>query len=237
MAGTKISVMPDGQPLVATDNFVISRPGVNARMSATQVASFVASTLPSSADVHGNAVFPVAGSFNLVVPAGVTQMVYTGAGAGGAGGAHNGVSGGGGGAGGVGVFKKLLTVVPGETLTIVNGAGGVSGAGNGTAGNTTSVTGSVSGSLVSLPGGLGGRSAANGGAGGGPSAAGQQVGTSGAGIMPGEGGNTMIGLGGRVVIISPFGSSGPSNGGGGYGGAPTLQGPSGGASGCSFLEW
>lgn len=238
----KISGMPPSGTLHAADLVAIARVDDDTyQTDLSQLAAFVgdlAQSPPPAAPSHGIARF-TSGDV-LVVPVGVTTKYATAAGGGGGGGGHDGVTGGGGGAGGVSTFMQALTVVPGETLTIVVGfAGGAGGAdGNGGSGGTTSVTGSVSGLLLSLQGGQGGQRGSLGGGGGGPSAAHQQIGTSAVGARPGDGGDTEAGgLGARVVTVPPGGSSGPSNGGGGYGGAPGIQGASVGAGGIVVLQW
>lgn len=107
------------------------------------------------------------GSF--IVPPGVTviDLMGIGGGGGGGGGAANGASAGTNAAGGGGSkrARATVTVVPGETLTIVIGTGGTAGAaGTASADNATSgghgvdttVTGSISGLLITCYGAMGG---------------------------------------------------------------------------------
>jgi len=107
--------------------------------------------------------FTVNGSWT--VPTNVTQayVVAYGGGGGGGGGAWNGVNAacGGGGGGGGGCTQQLITVIPGESLTVVVGTGGAVGVGGnptGTSGGNGNITTlSRSGTtLVYAVGGIGG---------------------------------------------------------------------------------
>lgn len=168
----------------------------------------------------------VAGTYQFVVPDGVTDIYVdmggAGAGGGGAGGGWNqsyqvltsmGVwefrSGGGGGGGGAGetVVNHHITVTPGETITVIVGAKGIGGAGGNAPGGNASTGTSGSDSTIiclsetlTLPGGSGGV----GGAGFGPPS--NQFG---AGGNPGSPGGT-------------FGSDGYLAGTGGNGGSSTF---------------
>ena len=212
--------------------------------------------------------FRATSSTTLVVPAGVTQMVGSGAaggGGGGGGGGGTGASstgaGGGGGGAGQSAVDQLLTVSPGETLTITIGAGGKGAlAASGSAGGTTSVVGSVSGTLITLTGGLGGTVGTYGASNvaGGFGGSGYPTGTAGADTNPATSGSPS-GAGG-VGGSSPFGGGGAGGrgassgglsgqaaggygaGGGGGGGSyvsGSNSGSTGGAasSGFMFLQW
>lgn len=206
-------------------------------------------TLPSGF-AQRIASFLTAGVFAQVVPAGVTTIFCRGSAGGGGGGGGNsaGGSGGSGGAGGGAINMNTITVIPGETLTITNGAGGIGGAGgnpgvDGTVGADTTISGSSSGLLLTLVGG-------NFGPGG--TAGGQTGGlgdfltaTSGAlafpygGINPGSKGGDNIagGIGG-----SWQGFVGPPQqgfqGGGGCGGVGVIGGTGGnGGDGFMILQW
>lgn len=167
----------------------------------------------------------------VVVPTGMTTLYATGAAPGGGGGGANNAaaSSAGGGGAGQGTILQPLTVVPGETLTIVcpssGGAGGVGNA-NGAAGSNLTVTGSTSGLLLTLVAGAGGAlgngSNGNGGAAGGALA---NVGMTGVGgsLLSGSGGASIFGSGGFIVsqsagiagILYGSGGSGASSNGGG----------------------
>lgn len=130
--------------------------------------------------------YSIPGTYTYTVPAGVTQIVTTIVGAGGGGGGsvfsgdgHGAANGGSGGY----YQNQVLTVVPGETITIIVGAGGLGvstgGGTQGGRGGTSSLSTSVSGLSYSATGGYGGNgvtgdnapnntSPANGSAGGSP---------------------------------------------------------------------
>ena len=151
----------------------------------------------------GSQDYTSAGTFSLTVPAGVSTMTVSVYAGGGSGSAcwfcGDGYPGGGGGSGGF-QTNQTLNVTPGETLSIVVGAGGaykpfVVCGGNppGNVGGSSSVT-SGSGS-VSATGGSGGAPGApgGGGAGGSPNGA-----NGSGGVMPyygGAGGNNGTGYG------------------------------------------
>jgi hypothetical protein len=97
-------------------------------------------------------------SGSWTVPNNVSKILVVAVGGGGGGGGGTSSSGGEGGYSGHSSVI-LLTVSPGETLTITIGAGGAGGSGTntgGTGGNTV-ITGSVSGTLLTVNGGIGGR--------------------------------------------------------------------------------
>lgn len=99
-------------------------------------------------------------STTWVVPSDVNKILIYASGGGGGGGAGQSHAGSSGGGGGVNWRVRMVTVVPGETLTITIGAGGAgatTAGGNGGNGGTTTVSGSSSGVLISVSGGRGGR--------------------------------------------------------------------------------
>lgn len=110
-------------------------------------------------------VYSTPGTFTFTVPDNVTQVEVEGWGAGGAGGASGdgvgnvaGTAGCGGGGGGY--FYKLLTgLVPGQTITVTIGAGGVGVANAASAGGTGGTT--SFGAYCSAAGGTGGNSGRN----------------------------------------------------------------------------
>ncbi len=141
------------------------------------------------------ATFTSSGVF--AVPVGVTRVKVTAIGGGGAGGTHASLPGGGGGAGGRAV-KVVVGLVPGSSVAVTVGAGGVAvtspGAGGG--GGTSSF-----GSYVSATGGAGG------------------AGGSAAVVSTGAGGGN--GVGGDVNVPGGYGTDGSNAAGrGGDGGGP-----------------
>lgn len=167
-----------------------------------------------------------------------THLQFYGAGGGGGGGSGGaGIPGAGGGAGGSGAQpqKAIHTVVPGETLTITIGSGGAGGAGgnsslnagagnNGSAGNATTVTGSISGLILSFGGGLGGAlGLSNFGGGGAGGAASLITARQGIVLLPGGNGAASGVNGGSgqrsCYALGGNGGLGTLNGGSGGGGA------------------
>ena len=205
----------------------------------------------------------LAGSYNFIVPTGVTYVRVTVVGGGGGGGGAQGTgagqcsaAAGGGGAGwGMGVYS----VTPGQNIPVTVGYGGAGGNGGGSWGGSGGT--SSFGSLLSAPGGGGGpgclvAGAINiiaGGAGGGyPSGA--QVGGGGdgggVGIVPsiaydnmgGSGGNSLFGGGATNSTNNNAGTTGNAYGAGGSGAncQPNSGGdlPGGnGAGGVVIVEW
>lgn len=112
---------------------------IGARGAASGVASLDASTkiplaqLPLTTVANGMLAWQAAGSYSWTVPAGITRVYAECFGAGGGGGYGDQRTvpatphGGGGGAGGAAI--KIFSVTPGDTFTIVVGAGGAGGNG------------------------------------------------------------------------------------------------------------
>lgn len=161
---------------------------------------------------------------SYVVPADVTGLYVSACGGGGGGGAGGGggIGGGGGGGGGSAVFERRLTVVGGETLTIVIGSGGSGGGTGGAAGasgSDTTITGSSSGLIMTCAGGTRGLGGANGGAGSAGGAGGAGSGNAGSGTAgvaagPAAPGGAAWGFG-SWGQASNGGNGGTSTGGGG----------------------
>ena len=180
--------------------------------------------------------YTTSGSYSWVVPSGlVSACVLTVGGGGASGSSGSNVSGGGGGGGGL-AYVNALSVTPGETLTLVVGAGGVE---TGGAGGLSEVKRGAT-VLTQATGGTGGASAVGGGnviyAPGGTAT----VGTGGSGGAGGQPlSNTGGGGGGGAAGYSGNGGNGGSGnsdnypgtagaGGGGGGGPGYTQGSAGG---------
>jgi hypothetical protein len=158
-----------------------------------------------------------------IVPSAVSQIAVMGAGGGGGGGGGDNGSFGGGGGGGAGIqpFLTFLTVVPGETLTIVIGSGGAGGLGSGSLGTGASqygspgtastVTGSTSGLLATFYGAPGGVRGRDNGAAGGLA--------NGVSYIEGGASNKNISSAGFSGGINLFQSSAATGGPGGYSGS------------------
>lgn len=192
-----------------------------------------------------------------VVPTGTTQIIVQGAGGGGGGaggaGSNGNYGGGGGGGGGAPILTAVVTVTPGETLTVTLGGGGAGGAGGGAGTNNTGTAGSA-GSTTTLvsgvgsfgtlrfPGGVGGTGGtANGAGGAGAPATSKNGGVTTAG---GSGATQQSTTGGADGEFSVFKSGGAFNatygsattgGGGGGGGGCFDTGGLGGAAGASGI--
>ncbi|MCM2279547.1 MAG: hypothetical protein NDJ89_15835 [Oligoflexia bacterium] len=206
--------------------------------------------------IHTEANYPnhtAAGTYSYKVPPGVSSIQVEAWGGGGGGGTQSAQANGGGGGG---YSKKLLSVTPGETLTLVVGAGGATGVDGQSSsvkrGATviTEATGGLSagggsptptaglydvwypgGAGAAAQGGGGGRAGSGGGGGGGSSGAGV-AGTAGAGATVGPGGTggaTDGGRGGDGGAPSTAGQNGqaPGGGGGGSGSSSTVSGTGG----------
>ena len=239
---------------VATQSEVINGELDNVAVTPLKLGQFVNAT--RNVSIHlGN------GSF--VVPAGVKKLFVSGCGGGGGGGggaADASFHGGGGGGGGAGfMFRRAYAVTPGQTLSIVIGAGGNGGAGG--SGNSNGSNGATGGTTtisefgVVLGGGNAGGGtrldawANTGGPGsGGSGGSGDMTGSGGASgvgnlsagsaaTMPygGGGGGGLFGPGGVISGWSWAGAGSPSTsyGGGGSGGQASniMAGGSGGIGG------
>lgn len=178
----------------------------------------------------GQAEFTTPGTFTWTAPLGVYSVSVVAVGGGG-GGAQNTSSGSGAGGGGLG-WKNNIEVTPGQSYTVVVGAGGIAG-GNGTAGGASYF---IDASTVAGNGGAGalgnntsdpaggtfvGDGGGNGGAGGRRRSADSSGGGGGAGGYSGDGGRGGGGLGGQN-------GSGGGGGGGGYAGGGDTAGAGGG---------
>lgn len=176
-----------------------------------------------------------------------TQIFVTAVGGGGGGARGNLNTCGGGGGGGETVLKYPVTVVPGNTYSVVcgtAGAGRTGSSGDGTAGGNSTFN---STSVVALGGAGGANVGGAGGAGGGESwngvAAGGSSGSNGVGIKGGNGGTSTAknnyGTGGG----SMFGSAGSGNGasatgyGGGGNGSDLNKNAGNGTAGFVLVEW
>jgi hypothetical protein len=182
--------------------------------------------------------FTTVGSNTFTVPAGVTKIsavLIAGGGAGGGGSAGGSGSGGQGGGGGGLRYINDFTVTPGQTLTVIVGAGGLGGTGNGGNGGDSSITG-----IATAFGGTGGASnytglvgAGGAGSGGSGGATGGSGGTAtlttgaGGGGAAGYSDNGGTGGNGSVTNGGVAGSGGSAGG----GGAPTASGSGGGGIG------
>ena len=191
-------------------------------------------------------VFSTAGTFSWVVPSGVTSIAAVVVGGGG--GARGGLNYGGGGGGGL-AYRNAQSVTPGETLTVIVGAGGTGGIGSATSGAASRLQRSGS-DLAAAGGGLNGSSRCGGsfisgtsggqggrggwGGGGGPSysGAGGNGGCCGAGFQPGGSGGG--GGGGLTCTTNPTNGT-PTlwSGAGGGGGVGLYGAGTGGAGGCA----
>ena len=182
-----------------------------------------------------------AGSGNVTVPAGVTQLYFRGVGAGGGGapgggGSFTSLSGGGGGSGGY--IEGWVAVTPGQVLPWVVGGGGAGSTTNGVLGGTggsTTFGGATAtgggGAQLTFGGGTTGAGGGSYGTGSGASIANfpGSVGGDGnpfvANIQGGQGASSAFGGGGRTSTVGlPAGSSvingvAPGSGGGGVWGA------------------
>ena len=245
IVGVSVSfaVTSGGGSILPTSAIVTDLDGIAALTSWTLGASQGQNTLTASTSGFSSLTFTALGSEDLkatitssgtwTVPAGVTEIIVEGWGAGGAGGSVSGANnriraaaGGGGGA----YAKKKLQVTPGQVLSLIIGQGGsASGVLNGSAGGDTYITGFSTQFLAKGGSGGGGHNgsvpgiAAGGSASlsrgdqiiaGGNGGAGSNTGNSGAGGNGANGG----GLGGASVSSSlANGNNGQMPGGGGSG--------------------
>jgi hypothetical protein len=112
-------------------------------------------SISSTVTAYSNQLYDTPGTYTFTVPAGVTQLTMLAVGGGG-GGSQNTTSPSGGG-GGTLVFYNNVAVTPGETFTVVVGAGGTSGASFGNSGGYSSITRVTDGNLLlNATGGSGG---------------------------------------------------------------------------------
>lgn len=178
--------------------------------------------------------YDTAGSFGsgtggYVVPAGVTSVTVKVWGAGGGGGAGVSSSGVGGAGGGGGYAKSVLTVTPGETLTVVVGSGGTKAGGNRRGGDGGGYSAVLrSGTYLLQAGGGGGGGGAEGtssgdggagGAGGGANGVNGTVGEASGGGGGARGTNGGGGAGGTAGLNGAAGAAGIANAGGDGGGS------------------
>jgi hypothetical protein len=168
----------------------------------------------------GQQEFTTAGTYSWTAPAGVTIVSVVSVGAG-SGGVWNGSGGGGGAGGGLG-WRNTIRVTPGQTYTVVVGAGSVASATTSSKGgdsyfiNTTIVAGlGGAGAGSGLTGGIGGSyvgdGGGNGGNGGTAASSAYGGGGGGAGGYAGNGGN------GATIHTLPGGNGAGGGGGGGSG--------------------
>ena len=183
--------------------------------------------------------FTTAGTFSWVVPSGVTSIAAVTVGGGG--GARSGLNFGGGGGGGL-AYRNAQSVTPGETLTVIVGAGGAGAAGFPCGGSPSSGGASRlqrgGTNLVAAGGGLDGTSRS-----GGSLIAGTAGGSGGTGNYGGGGAASYSGSGGSGGNFGSAGGTGGSGGGGGGGmtcvtntinGTPTLWSGAGGGGGTGI---
>lgn len=148
----------------------------------------------------------IVNSSSFVIPAGVTQIRIRLVGGGGGASGNSSAQPSGAGGGGGGYSEGLFNVTPGSSFAITIGAGGTGGSASGSGG-----TGGTSsfGALCSATGGQPGQYATGAvSGGGGGSASGGQINLAGgsggdgwfapAGVLPGYGGSTILGNGGRA---------------------------------------
>jgi hypothetical protein len=201
---------------------------------------------------RGEVAFTTAGTTSWTVPTGVTSVSAVVVGGGGGGGGHSttNVAGSGGGGGGGLRWINTLAVTPGETITVVVGAGGTGSATTtGGTGGTSSLARGAS-NLINATGGSGGpytgatTIAAAGGSGstiggniGGGNGGAGGVGTSGNDGGGGGGAGGYSGNGGAGNTAANVGGSAGAGGGGGGGGAAnaTADRPGGGGVGLLGL--
>lgn len=157
--GAKAIVRASGDPL--QENDIVAGQVVDVIYDGTvfQVSNLNPALLPSRSGV----IFSTVGVQNWVVPTGVMSVKARlwGGGGGGGGGALNAAGAGGGGGG---YAEGVFAVMPGETIPVTVGSGGLAGSSsgsNGGAGGTSSF-----GTYVTVSGGTGGGGSSTGGVGG-----------------------------------------------------------------------
>lgn len=211
------------------------------------ISSSVFTAVQDSASPIGQVTYATAGTYTWTAPSYVTKVCVVCVGGGASGPRNDGGGAQGGGGGGLG-WKNNITVVPGQSYTIVVGAGGAStGSGTGNPGgdsyfiNATTVKGGggtvgTGGSYVGDGGGAGGDSAGWGGGGGaggysGKGGTGRGSGSSGTAGDPGTGGAGGGGGGDFVSYGGPGGGVGLYGQGANGAGGPASGGPGKGGSG------
>jgi len=187
------------------------------------------SNLPSGTVTGVQTSYTTEGTYEFIVPEGVTQISAVCIGGGGAGGAFSVAEEGGGGGGGGGLSYGTITVTPDEDLDVVVGEGGEcpDSTSDGTAGGDTYIARTGQAVLLMGEGGDGGEAGTLSGEGGegGASSGSARIG-GGAGGDGGSGGSTAGGGGGAAGYSGNggYGSNGTggdgAGGGGGGGGGP-----------------
>ena len=179
---------------------------------------------------RGEAEYTTAGSYSWTAPAGVTSVDVVCVGGGGGGAKQIGSGGGGGGLG----YKNNITVVPGNSYTVVVGSGGAAGTSVGNSGvaggnsyfiDTSTVAGlsGTGGNSSTGTGGTGGSYVGDGGGNGGNGGNATSTSAGGGGGAGGYSGN-----GGAGGGTSSSGSNGSGGGGGGGGAGGSGDGAGGG---------
>ncbi len=206
-------------------------------------------SVTTNAPVVGQQVYTTAGQYTFTVPNTITQLRITlvGGGGGGSGGSQ-GYAGNGGGAGGT-ITNRLVSVSPGNQLTVYVGAGGTGGNAannNATAGGATTVS-TPSGNLdayYGLAGNFMSNTVAAGGApypnvgSGGTTSTGGSGALGSVGVKGGNGGNSSLATGGTGASFGSNGGAGSqgSGGGGGYGSYQLAQASNGGNGGAGYVK-
>ena len=177
------------------------------------------------------------GTYSWTAPAGITSVSVVAVGGGGSGYGGGSLGGGGGGGGGLG-WKNDITVVPGQSYTVVVGSGGSGGASSSGDGansyfiDTSTVAGfGGAGGINRLGSAEGGGYVGDGGGNGG------RGGNSGQNLYPGGGGGAggYSGDGGDANYSAP-GSNGSGGGGGGGASGDSREYNGGGGGGVGILE-
>lgn len=205
--GTSISTGGNGSPGIVLGGggggSTVFSSGTRAGAAGAQGQVTITYTATGCEPTQSTFTYSPAGSYNWVVPACVNFVTVEAFGGGGGGGGNIGVVSGGsetctgaGGGGGGGYAARTYAVVPGQSYTIVVGAGGTAG----TAGANGGGTGAISTNAGN--GGAGGNSTFSGPATVGP---GTLTGTGGAGGFASQGRNT---AGGTCLAVNGAGGSG-----------------------------
>ena len=215
--------------VVANTTSTITATSTLSGKTATRTINFV---INSTYVAPGQVAYTSAGTYTWVAPAGVTKVsVVAVGGGGGASRQGSGYSAQGAGLG----WKNDITVVPGQSYTVVVGAGGTKGASIGVPGNNGGNSYFISSTVVMGNGGTGGNnSGPNGGYvgdGGGNGGSGQAHGGSYSAGGGGAGGYTGNGGAGATPASGSTGQAGSGGGGGGGGSALSSFGGGGGGVG------